>query len=143
MAVLLHDLGKGQEQDHSEIGEAIAEEMATRLGFDEQETRTLVFLVHRHLLMAHTAFRRDPNDDKVMLGFAREVGTPEVLRENAGLTAADIAAVGPGVLTKWKESLLVELYLRTLPEVSGERDQANGLQQIQQDCEASSSRIAC
>ena len=26
------------------------------------------------------------------------------------LTAADIAAVGPGVLTKWKESLLIELY---------------------------------
>jgi [protein-PII] uridylyltransferase len=70
LAVLLHDLGKGREQDHSEIGKAIAEEMATRLGFDEQETRTLVFLVHRHLLMAHTAFRRDPYDDKVMLGFA-------------------------------------------------------------------------
>jgi [protein-PII] uridylyltransferase len=132
LAVLLHDLGKGREQDHSEVGKAIAEETATRLGFDEQEARTLVFLVHRHLLMAHTAFRRDPYDDKVMLGFAREVGTPEVLRKMLALTAADIAAVGPGVLTKWKESLLAELYLRTLPEVSGERDQGNGLQQIQQ-----------
>ena len=132
LAILLHDLGKGREQDHSEVGRAIAEETANRLGFDEQETRTLVFLVHRHLLMAHTAFRRDPYDDKVMLGFAREVGTPEVLRKMLALTAADIAAVGPGVLTKWKESLLVELYLRTLPEVAGEREQGNGLQQIEQ-----------
>ena len=124
LAVLLHDLGKGREEDHSEVGKAIAEETAGRLGFDEQETRTLVFLVHRHLLMAHTAFRRDPYDEKVLLNFARAVATPEVLRKLFVLTAADLAAVGPGVLTKWKESLLVELYLRTLPEVSGERDTA-------------------
>ena len=71
--------------------------------------------------MAHTAFRRDPNDEKVVLPFAREVGTPEVLKKLLALTAADIAAVGPGVLTKWKESLLIELYERTMPEVSGER----------------------
>lgn len=132
LAILLHDLGKGREEDHSEVGRAIAEETAARLGLDDQETRTLVFLVHRHLLMAHTAFRRDPYDDKVMLGFARKVGTPEVLRKLLALTAADIAAVGPGVLTKWKESLLVELYLRTLPEVSGEREQAGGIQQVDQ-----------
>jgi [protein-PII] uridylyltransferase len=132
LAVLLHDLGKGREEDHSEVGRSIAEETAARLGFDEQETRTLSFLVHRHLLMAHTAFRRDPYDDKVMLPFAREIGTPEVLRKLLALTAADIAAVGPGVLTKWKESLLIELYLRTLPQVSGDREQATGPQQFEQ-----------
>jgi [protein-PII] uridylyltransferase len=124
LAVLLHDLGKGKEEDHSEVGKRLAEESAARFGFDEQETRSLVFLVYRHLLMAHTAFRRDPNDVKVVLPFAREVGTPEVLKKLLALTAADIAAVGPGVLTKWKESLLIELYLRTIPEVSGEREAA-------------------
>jgi [protein-PII] uridylyltransferase len=93
---------------------------------DEQETRTLCFLVYHHLLMAHTAFRRDPYDEKVLLTFARAVGTPEVLRKLFVLTAADIAAVGPGVLTKWKESLLIELYLRAMPEVSGEREGAYG-----------------
>ena len=121
LAVLLHDVGKGCEEDHSEVGKRIAKEAATRFGFDEQETRTLEFLVYRHLLMAHMAFRRDPQDENVLLAFAREVGTPEVLRKLLALTAADIAAVGPGVLTKWKESLLIELYLRALPEVSGER----------------------
>lgn len=125
LAVLLRDLGKEHEEDHSEVGRRIAEETAARLGFDEAERDTLTFLVHRHLLMAHTAFRRDPNDEKVVLPFAREVGTPEVLRKLLVLTAADIAAVGPGVLTKWKESLLIELFLRTLPEVSGEREAAD------------------
>jgi [protein-PII] uridylyltransferase len=122
LAVLMHDLGKGREEDHSDVGSRLAEEGAVRLGLDEHDTRTLSFLVHRHLLMAHTAFRRDPNDDKVVLPFAREVGTPEVLKKLLALTAADIAAVGPGMLTKWKESLLVELYVRTMPEVSGDRE---------------------
>lgn len=132
LAILLHDLGKGQEEDHSEVGKAIAEEAADRLGLDDQERRTLVLLVHRHLLMAHTALRRDPYDEKVLLTFARTVGTPEVLCKLLILTAADIAAVGPGMLTKWKESLLVELFLRALPEVSGERDQVYGQDRMKQ-----------
>ncbi|ULA64412.1 MAG: hypothetical protein LZF86_130014 [Nitrospira sp.] len=130
LAVFLHDLGKGQEEDHSEVGRRIAEEMAARLGLDDTERRTVTFLVHRHLLMAHTAFRRDPNDEKVVMPFAREVGTPEVLRKLLALTAADIAAVGPGVLTKWKESLLIELYLRTMQEVSGERAAADAPERL-------------
>jgi [protein-PII] uridylyltransferase len=139
LATLLHDLGKGREEDHSEAGRAIAEDTAARLGLDEQETRSLVFLVHRHLLMAHTAFRRDPSDEKVLLTFARTVATPEVLRKLLILTAADIAAVGPGMLSKWKESLLIELYLRTLPELSGEREtgsQPERLAQIARDVAA-------
>jgi [protein-PII] uridylyltransferase len=132
LAVLLHDLGKGREEDHSEVGRRLAEETAVRLGFNEQDTRALVFLVHKHLLMAHTAFRRDPYDGNVLLTFAREVGTPAVLKKFLVLTAADIAAVGPGVLTKWKESLLIELYLRTMPEVSGEKDASWGAERIAQ-----------
>jgi [protein-PII] uridylyltransferase len=126
LAVLLHDLGKGQEEDHSEIGRLLAEDTAARLEFPEPDTRTLVFLVHRHLLMAHTAFRRDPHDEKVLLPFVREVGTPEVLRKLLVLTAADLAAVGPEVFTKWKESLLIELYDRAMQRVSGERETVEG-----------------
>ncbi|MCI0428313.1 MAG: [protein-PII] uridylyltransferase [Nitrospiraceae bacterium] len=132
LAILLHDLGKGRNEDHSEVGKVLAEETAARLGCDEQETRTLVFLVHRHLLMADTAFQRDPYDEKVLLPFAKAVATPEVLRKLLVLTAADIAAVGPGVLTKWKESLLIELYLRTLPEVLGERDETAAPERLKQ-----------
>ena len=132
LAILLHDLGKGREEDHSEVGRAIAVETAAHLGLDDQETRTLAFLVHRHLLMANTAFRRDPYDEKVLFTFARAVATPEVLRKLLILTAADIAAVGPGMMTKWKESLLLELYLKTLPEVSGEREADQGVERLRQ-----------
>jgi [protein-PII] uridylyltransferase len=122
LAVLMHDLGKGREEDHSDVGRRLAEDVGQRLGFDEHDLRTLSFLVHRHLFMAHTAFRRDPNDENVVLPFAREVGTPDVLRKLVTLTAADIAAVGPGVLTKWKESLLLDLYERAMPALSGDRE---------------------
>jgi [protein-PII] uridylyltransferase len=132
LAILLHDMGKGRKEDHCEVGKAIAEETAARLGCDEQETRTLIFLVHKHLLMAQTAFQRDPYDKKVLLPFVRSVGTPETLRKLLVLTAADIAAVGPGVLSKWKESLLIELYLRALPEVSGEQDETAGPERLKQ-----------
>ena len=110
----------------------IAEETAARLGCDEQETRTLVFLVHKHLLMTNTAFRRDPYDEKVFLPFAKEVETPEVLRMLLILTIADIAAIRPGVLTKWKESLLIQLYLRTLSALSGEQDKTVGPERLKE-----------
>ena len=132
LALLLHDLGKGRKEDHSEVGKVIAEETAARLGCDEQETRTLIFLVHQHLMMADTAFHRDPYDEKVLLSFARAVGTPDTLRKMLVLTAADISAVGPGFLSKWKESLLVELFLRALPEVSGGRDEPDGPGRLKQ-----------
>ena len=132
LATLLHDMGKGRKEDHCEVGKVIAEETAARLGCDEQETRTLVFLVHNHLLMSQTAFQRDPYDRKVLLPFVRTVGTPETLRKLLVLTAADISAVGPGVLSKWKESLLIELYLRALPEVSGEQDETAGPDHLKQ-----------
>ena len=120
LAVLLHDVGKGLPEDHSEVGRKIAQDVSVRLGLDVQESRTLEFLVHEHLLMANTAFRRDPHDEKVRHTFSRAVDAPERLKQLLLLTAADIAAVGPGVLTKWKEALLIELYLMSLPEVSGQ-----------------------
>ena len=94
---------------------------AGRLGLDSLETSTLEFLVYKHLLMANIAFRRDLHDEKVILNFAREVKTADLLKKLLVLTAADIAAVGPDVMSKWKETLLLELYRRTLAEISGDR----------------------
>ena len=85
LAILLHDMGKGRKEDHCEVGKAIAEETAARLGCDEQETRTLVFLVHKHLLMSQTAFQRDPYDKKVLFA----------LRQIGGDTGSPPQAVGP------------------------------------------------
>jgi [protein-PII] uridylyltransferase len=114
LALLIHDLGKGYEGDHSEVGAGIAREVATSFGLPEDEIEIVEFLVLRHLMMAELAFRRNVDDDSLVLGFAREVGSPEVLRMLTVLTMADIDAVGPGVWNRWKADLLSELYQRTL-----------------------------
>ena len=77
-------------------------------------------LVLKHLSMAHLAFRRNVGDDSIVVRFAREVGSPEVLRMMSLLTAADVAAVGPGTWTKWKSDLLGDLHFRTLGYLDGE-----------------------
>jgi [protein-PII] uridylyltransferase len=114
LAMILHDLGKGFEEDHSEVGKRIAQATAARLGLSPQETEIVVFLVHKHLRMDHIAQRHDIHDDRVVAPFAAEVGSPEVLRMLFVLTCADIAAVGPGVLNDWKVQLLNDLYKHTL-----------------------------
>jgi len=131
LAVLLHDVGKGLPEDHSEVGRKIARDVSVRLGLDAQESRTLEFLVHEHLLMANTAFRRDPHDEKVRLTFCRAVGGPERLKQLLLLTAADIAAVGPDMLTKWKEALLIELYFLAFPEVSGNNERVESAPDVE------------
>jgi [protein-PII] uridylyltransferase len=120
LALLIHDLGKGYPEDHSEVGRRIAEETAERLGLSQHDRETLVFLVHKHLMMSHLAFRRDTSDEQLVVRFAVEVGSPDVLEMLFVLTAADIAAVGPGTLTQWKVEVLADLFHRTMQHLAGD-----------------------
>ncbi|HXG62946.1 MAG TPA: [protein-PII] uridylyltransferase [Planctomycetota bacterium] len=142
LAVLLHDIGKGREEDHSEVGRRIAEELGRELGLDEHDRAQLVFLVHKHLLMAHTAFRRDVADVKTIVQFVRAVGTLETLRMLYVLTAADTEAVAPGSFTGWKESLLTELYMRASEELSGSAPVADERQRAEAVRSALRARLA-
>lgn len=114
LALLLHDLGKGFPEDHSIVGRRIATETAQRLRMPARETEELIFLVENHLVMSHLAFRRDTSDERIVLRFAQDVGSPELLRMLYALTCADLAAVGPGVLNSWKTEVLTDLYARTM-----------------------------
>ena len=120
LALLLHDLGKGYAEDHSEVGLRIARETSQRLGLSEDDTETLCFLVHKHLLMAHLAFRRDTSDNQLVVRFAVEVGSPEAMQMLFVLTAADMSAVGPGVLNAWKIEVLADLHRRAMQHLAGE-----------------------
>lgn len=120
LALLLHDLGKGFPEDHCEVGRRIAQDTARRLCLSQADTEVLVFLVHKHLLMSHLAFRRDTNDDQLVVRFAVEVGSPETLQMLFVLTVADLAAVGPGVLNQWKVEVLLGLYHRAMAQLAGD-----------------------
>jgi [protein-PII] uridylyltransferase len=116
VAVLLHDIAKGRGGDHSEIGAQIALKLAPRFGLDPAETETVSWLVRYHLLLSSTAFKRDLADPKTIEDFVRQVQSPERLRLLLILTVVDIRAVGPGVWSEWKRTLL-----RTLFEAAEER----------------------
>jgi [protein-PII] uridylyltransferase len=120
LALLIHDLGKGNPEDHSEVGAQLAGETARRLCLSEREGEVLRFLVRRHLMMSDLAQLRDVYDPDLVVDLAVEVGSPEVLQMLYVMTAADWAAVGPGVLTDWKLDLLTQLYFNVRRHLTGE-----------------------
>jgi [protein-PII] uridylyltransferase len=120
LALLIHDLGKGYPQDHSEMGRQIAEATAQRFRLEPRDAEDLKFLVHKHLLMNHLVFRRDTGDEQLVVRFAVDVGSPELLEMLYVLTACDLAAVGPGIWNNWKAEVITELYQRTMDHLAGE-----------------------
>ena len=126
LALLLHDLGKGFTEDHSEVGRRIAAEIGERFDLPDEETETIKFLVHNHLVMSHLALHRDINDQTMVAEFASNVGSIQMLSMLFVLTCADISAVGPGVLNPWKQELLTELFLHAKKVLTGEEKANNG-----------------
>lgn len=124
LGLLFHDIGKGLGGGHTEKGVHIAERICARLHLDQQAADNVLFLIKQHLLMSHISQRRDLADDKVIEGFARQVGTIDRLRMLTLLTYADTNGVGPGIWNEWKDALLWELYVKALgklePHVAGE-----------------------
>lgn len=110
LAVLFHDIGKGEGKDHSNRGAEMIPTIARRLNLNREDSQRLEFLVRRHLDMAHISQRRDLHDDRLIQDFARSMGMSENLRMLFLLTFADIKGVGPDVWSEWKGALLQELY---------------------------------
>lgn len=113
LAALLHDMGKGEGGNHSEIGAALVPTIARRMGLSKEDSERLAFLVRYHLLFAHIAQRRDLHDEKMIIQFARQMGSSESLKMLYLLTYVDLKAVGPDVWTIWKAMLMEELYEKT------------------------------
>jgi [protein-PII] uridylyltransferase len=120
LALLIHDLGKGLLEDHREVGLQIAEQTGWRLGLQPHEIETIKFLVHKHLRMNHLALRRDTSDEELVVRFAVQVGSPELLQMLYVLTAADLGAVGPDVWDGWKSQVLTDLYHRAMQQLAGD-----------------------
>ena len=119
VTILLHDIAKGRPEDHSIAGAAIAQKLCPRFGLTQVETDTVSWLIEHHLLMSMTAQSRDLSDPKTIEKFAAVVQSLERLKLLTIVTVADIKAVGPGVWTAWKGSLLRTLYDETEVLLSG------------------------
>ena len=119
VALFLHDIAKGRDEDHSIAGARVARELCPRLGLSEAETDTVSWLIDTHLVMSNVAHSRDLSDPKTIQMFANTVQTLERLRMLLVLTVCDIRAVGPGVWNGWKGQLLRTLYWETEVVLAG------------------------
>lgn len=119
VAVLLHDIAKGRQEDHSIAGAKVARRICPRLGLSARQTELVAWLIEEHLLMSMVAQTRDLNDRKTITDFAERVQSLERLKLLLILTVCDIRAVGPGVWNGWKGQLLRSLYYETELLLSG------------------------
>ncbi len=110
LAVLFHDIGKGEGKDHSNKGADMIPKIARRLNLSKEDSLRLEFLVRHHLDMAHISQRRDLNDIRLIQDFVNTMEMAETLKMLFLLTFADLKAVGPDVWSEWKGHLLQDLY---------------------------------
>ena len=113
VALLLHDIGKGRDEDHAILGARIARKVCPRLGMNRTDTETVEWLVRYHLLMSDMAQKRDLADPRTIRDFAKAVRTKKRLDLLTVLTVCDIRGVGPGTWNGWKAQLLRTLYNET------------------------------
>lgn len=121
LGAMIHDIGKGRQQDHSEVGAALATQIGERIGLWPQDVETLSAMVRHHLLLPHTATRRDVEDEATVHRVVETLGGDAVLLELLhALAESDSIATGPGVWTDWKASLLADLVKRCRTAMAGE-----------------------
>lgn len=121
LALLLHDVGKADGTGHHEMaGSNHAARVAKRLGLDGSATHMLRLVIENHLLMATTSQRRDLEDPSVIGAFAKQIQSAECLTLLTLHTVADSLATSDKLWNGFKDSLLLTLFRKTAPLLTGE-----------------------
>jgi|GEM_PF-1872573 len=105
-SALFHDLGKGLDGDHAQVGVDLLHVEEERLPLSPADVRDIAFVVKEHLVLSHASQRRDLADPGVIHDLADVVRSQDRLDLLTLLTVVDIAAVAPNMLTDWKAQLL-------------------------------------
>ncbi|MFZ2512386.1 MAG: [protein-PII] uridylyltransferase [Gordonia sp. (in: high G+C Gram-positive bacteria)] len=120
LGALFHDIGKGRDGDHSEIGADIVTGIGRRLGLWPDDVALLTAMVRHHLLLPAVATRRDPTDPGVVAEVAQTLGHSRVLTELLGaLAQADGRATGSGMWSDWRAGMVAALTARVLDVIGG------------------------
>ena len=123
VAALLHDIGKGGLTEHSVAGEPIAREIATRMGFADDEVDLIGTLVRWHLLLGEIATTRDPHDPASIDRVIAKIPSAEALELLAALTQADSKAASAKAWSAWRAGLVTSLVRRSLTALGSPVDE--------------------
>jgi len=124
IAGLFHDLGKGQNGDHSHIGAKTSYKFAKRLGMSDTDAYLISWLVEKHLIMSSISQKKDISDKKTIEDFASEIKVVERLDYLYLLTINDIKSTNPKLWNGWKHQLLRDLYILTRSKLNKEPEKA-------------------
>jgi [protein-PII] uridylyltransferase len=119
-AALLHDIGKGWPGDHRVTGEVVTRDTARRMGMTAADTELVASAVRHHLLLPHTATRRDLDDPQTAAQVAATVGSRPLLELLHALAIADGQATGPAAWNDWKAGLVAGLVRRVEAVLGGQ-----------------------
>ncbi len=108
-SALFHDIGKGTESDHSELGVQRIGPIASRIGFSSEDIETIKLLIKHHLLLAATATRRDLDDPATIASVVDVIPDLKTLELLHALSIADGEATGRAAWSDWKAALVSEL----------------------------------
>lgn len=113
VAALLHDIGKGAEGDHSDVGAPMAEAIALRWGFSANDAARIGRLVRWHLLLPTVATRRDIEDPSTAANVAEIVGDIDSLELLVALTESDARSTSSTAWSPWRAGLINGLVDKT------------------------------
>lgn len=114
LALLLHDTGKAVgARPHGEASAVFAQRVARRLELEPEERKRLILLVDQHILLSHTAQRRNIDDPRTVAEFAVLVKDQWNLDALMLLTLADGQGTSDQSWSDWKETLVWQLYRKT------------------------------
>lgn len=98
LAALFHDIGKGYDRPHEQVGAEYAARMAQTLGLNPRASRCVQTLVAEHTTIARLAARCDPYDDEPVDRLLDAVHYDLLILDMLEVLAeADAQATGPGV----------------------------------------------
>ena len=120
LALLFHDIGKGEGGGHAEKSVLIARAAFERFQIPEDEQATVLFLIEHHLDLYQVMTGRDLSDPSTARQIAESTGTLERLKLLTVMTYADISAVNPDAMTPWRLEQLWQTYLAGIAEFTRE-----------------------
>jgi [protein-PII] uridylyltransferase len=114
-AALLHDVGKGDDNDdHAAKGAGIIKKILAKKGLKAADVASVEFLVQNHLFLIKRATRRDIHDEETAIFTARKIQDVERLKMLYLLTVADSISTGPMAWNDWTAALLRGFFLKIL-----------------------------
>ena len=120
ICAIFHDIAKGRDGDHSELGAIDVYEFCYGHGMSIEDSQFASWLVRHHLTMSLTAQKKDIYDPDIISEFAKLVGSITRLNHLYVLTVADMNATNSQLWNTWRASLLKQLYISTHKALMGQ-----------------------